>query len=100
MSRQFVDGASCYARTAKASRTERTDLAVALSTADRDVRLAELDKRIADAELQEARAWFNAAQANARLGQKPLALEYAQRAAIHQEVMSRAQELIRSLALP
>lgn len=53
-----------------------------------------LTQRIDDADRQAAQAWFGAAQGSVRMGDKSRGLDYAQRAAAHQAVKRRADELI------
>jgi hypothetical protein len=99
-SQRFVDAAACYERTVEAFRKERADLPPDLSQVIKDARLLELDQSIADAERQAARAWFNAAQANGRLGERAIAREYANRAAASQDLRPRVEEFIATLDRP
>lgn len=96
-SRRYSSAATCYERAVESFQRDRADVPLDLAEGARAARLAELTQRINDAGLQAAQAWLGAAQGSARLGDRPAGIRFATRAAAHQDLRSRAEELIETL---
>lgn len=93
----FTSAGDCYSTAAAALRREITQLPEDLPDTVRAEQVASLDEDILVNARQAGRSFFNAAQAAARAGESPTALNLARRASSYEEMRERAETLVKRL---